>query len=101
MKFLVISRPNGSDHRQNKTTASAKSLSGSIRKLHENKTIEASYVFIGGGSAFVVVADSTKQLAVIVRSNPLFSSQNHEIIPIADAADFLEGYAEHVSSKKK
>jgi hypothetical protein len=91
MKFLVITRPLGGG--QKIANASATSYTAEIKKLHDSKVLEASYAFIGGGSAYVVQADTTKQLAVLVRSSPLFHSQSHEVIPIADAMDFLEGLA--------
>lgn len=95
MKFLVISRPNGHQHDLGKNV-SAKNYAAEITKLHESKVLEVSYAFIGGGSAYVVNADTAKQLAVLVRSNPLFNTQNHEIVPIADANDFLEAYDDYV-----
>jgi len=80
------------------SAAEAAELGREVRRLHEEKVLEASFAFIGGGSAYVLNADTTKQLAVLIRSNPLFSSQHHEIIPVADAADFLEGLAEHLTA---
>jgi hypothetical protein len=94
MKFLVITRPNGNSHSVEASKSSATNLAATLRQLQSDGVIEASYAFIGGGSAYVVNADTAKQLGVLVRSNPLFSSQNHEIIPVADAHDFLDGLAE-------
>lgn len=96
MKFLVITRPNGGEHGLSATKQSATSMAAELRKLQESKVLEVCYAFIGGGSAYVINADSTKQLAVLVRSNPLFHSQTHEIVPVADAYDFLEAHAQYI-----
>ncbi len=93
MKFLVVSRPNGAGH--DVSASSASSNANALRKLQDDRVIEVAYAFIGGGSAYVVKADTAKQLAVLIRSNPLFQSQNHEVIPVADAHDFLDGVANY------
>jgi len=100
MKFLVISRPNGQDHglasgydRVDNISDHNKALKG----LLKDNTVENAYAFISGGSAVVINADSTKELAIKVRHNPLFKSCNTEIIPIADAIDFLDGVVDHLS----
>lgn len=97
MKFLVITRPNGQGHGLESSTSSTAGFASEIKKLRSENVLEAAYAFIGGGSAYVILADTSKQLAVLVRSNPLFHTQHHEIIPIADADDFLEGYIQHFS----
>ncbi|XZF15894.1 hypothetical protein ACTHGU_07135 [Chitinophagaceae bacterium MMS25-I14] len=97
MKFLVITRPNGANHGLNASSETARSMSEELRKLQDAKVIEVCYAFIGGGSAYVINADTAKQLAVLVRSNPLFHSQTHEIIPVADAYDFLEVHAQYMN----
>jgi len=93
MKFLVITRPNGADHDLSTDRGSAAGQAGLVEELLKSKVVEVAYAFIGGGSAYVVNADTAKQLAVLVRTNPLFSTQSHEIIPVADAHDFLKGVA--------
>ena len=62
----------------------------------ENGKLEAAYVLIGGGSVYVVNADDTEELALKVRSDPLFKSSHTEIHPIADASDFLERAAHYM-----
>ncbi|MFN2268033.1 MAG: hypothetical protein ABR533_07130, partial [Desulfonatronovibrio sp.] len=61
----------------------------------DNGTLEVCYTLISGGHAFVINADSTEELATKVRYNPLFKSTETEIIPIANAVDFLERAREH------
>lgn len=97
MKFLVITRPNGADHGLDGSRMDAVAFSSEIKRLHASKVLEASYAFIGGGSAYVVKANTAHELALLVRTNPLFKSQSHEIIPVADATDFLDGYAKHLA----
>ncbi len=96
MKFLVLTRPNGT-RTNTRTAEEASKLAREVKRLHEKNIIEAAFAFIGGGSAFVLNADTTKQLAILIRSNPLFSTQHHEIIPVADATDFLQGLSEHLA----
>jgi hypothetical protein len=93
MKFLVISKPNGTSHGLEAGTASA--LSKQIKGFVESPTngLEAAYAMISGGSAIVINAADTKELAKMVRSNPLFKSSSTEIIPIADAHDFIAAFA--------
>lgn len=97
MKFLVISRSNGGSHGAGTHAATASSFAASLRKLIKSGEVEAAYAFIGGGSAYVISADSTKDLAYKVRSNPVFGAGTHEVIPIADAHDFLDGVAAALS----
>jgi hypothetical protein len=97
MKFLVISRPHGGGHDAGSHPAVAREFADQLRKMIDDGTLEAAYAFIGGGSAYVISADSTVELAHKVRGNPVFSAGTHEVIPIADAHDFLDGVAEVLS----
>lgn len=87
MKFLVIMRPNGSDHSAGKDT---KSHTAALKKAIKDGTVEAAYAFIGGGCAYVVKAKDTYELAGKVRFNPLFASCHVDVIPVADAVDSLD-----------
>ncbi len=100
MKFLVISRPNGQDHGLAGTYDVVDNVNDhnkNLKRILRDKTVERADAFISGGSAVVMNADTTKELAVKVRSNPLFKSSSTEIIPIADAVDFLDGVADALS----
>ncbi|CAA9202065.1 hypothetical protein [Flavobacterium collinsii] len=91
MKFLVISRPNGQGHGLNATADTG----AQVKALVEDpkSPIEKAYAVISGGSIIVINAKDTVELATIVRSNPLFKASFTEIIPIADAHDFLTAFA--------
>ena len=101
MKFLVIMRPNGSDHSAGKDT---KSHTAALKKAIKEGVVEAAYAFIGGGCAYVVKAKDTYELAGKVRFNPIFEASHVDVIPVADAVDFLDSAARHASgggAKKK
>lgn len=87
MKFLVIMRPNGSKHGIGKD---GKGHTEALKKAIKSGAVESAYAFIGGGAAYVVKAKDTYELAGKVRYNPLFDSCSVEVIPVADAVDFLE-----------
>ncbi len=91
MKFLVISRPNGQPHGLKGGAES----SAQVKSLVEDpkSPVEQAYAFIAGGSALVINAADTEELASIVRGNPLFKYSFTEIIPIADAHDFLAAFS--------
>lgn len=103
MKFLVIARPTGHDHGLDSSARSARRFAGELKKLQKSGGIEACYAFIAGGYAYVVNAADTRELAVKVRHDPLFDTAHTEIIPVADAVDFLEGvagFADKTAKKK-
>jgi len=93
MKFLVISKPNGNSH--GLAVSEAGMYGQKVQALvdSEANTIEKAYAIISGGSAVIINAVDTTELATIVRSSPLFKSSNTEIIPIADASDFLAAFS--------
>jgi hypothetical protein len=103
MKFLVIARPTGHDHGLDSSPKSARRFAAELKKLQKGGAVEACYAFIAGGYAYVVSASDTRDLAVKVRHDPLFDAAHTEIIPVADAVDFLEGvagFAEKTAKKK-
>lgn len=103
MKFLVINKHTGQDvshphlqHEDPKVVKQRKEKGiAHLKELLNNGTLEVCYSLISGGHAFVINAESSEELAVKVRYNPLFKSTETEIIPIANAVDFLEGVREH------
>jgi hypothetical protein len=94
MKFLVMFRPNGQPHQFN--TGHMRGQAAGLQELLTSGAVEVAYVFVAGGGAYVVNASDTKELFEKVRGNPLFKSSTVEVHPIADATDFLEGYADYV-----
>ncbi len=76
--------------KQNKLKAIAQ-----LKELLDNGTLEVCYMLISGGHMFVIDAKDTEELAVKVRYNPLFKKSHTEIIPIANAVEYLEGAMEH------
>ena len=95
MKFLIINRPTGHDHGLDGSADSVHSYANAVEAGLKNGSIEAAYALIAGGSAYVINAKNTEELATKVRYNPLFASQTTEVIPVADAVDFLRGAAKH------
>lgn len=97
MKFLVINRPTGDDHGLGHDAGVAHDFAEQIEAAVANGTIECAYAFVSGGGAYVCTAKDTEELVKKVRLNPLFKSSHTEVIPIADAHDFLRGVAEFLS----
>lgn len=94
MKFLVINR-----HGTPGATPSPqvlKDYAAKIREMKEKGILLAAYAFLSGGHAYVVEASDTADLARKVRLNPIFGLSETEIIPVAEAEDFLEGFAAHL-----
>jgi hypothetical protein len=98
MKFLVITGRNGLEKESVRSGLEVVDLAKEVSELYQKKVLESSFAFMGGGSAFVLNANSTEELSVLIRSNALFRYRSHEIIPIADAIDFLKRFAELISS---
>ena len=94
-KYLVINRPNGREP-EGWTHAGAHKAADMLAEALGNGSVEAAYVLISGGHAYIIEAGSTEELAAKVRYNPLFSQSNTEILPIADAMEYLKGYDQHV-----
>ena len=97
MKFLVINRPRAELPRG--LGADSDAVAGhanAIEAALDDGTLEAAYAFIAGGSAYVINAKDTEDLAKRVRYDPLFRSSNTEIYPIAHAVDFLRAVADEI-----
>lgn len=95
MKFLIINRPNGSDHGLAASADAIESYANAVEAGLKSGAIECAYALIAGGSAYVINAKDTEELAVKVRYDPLFASSDTQVIPIADAIDFLHGSKAH------
>jgi hypothetical protein len=96
MKFMIINRPTG--HNSGNVSgkqAGLRNFAKEIRKMLSDGDIECAYHMVGGGHVYVVDADTIEQLQLAVRKNPLFEESHTEVIPVTDAADFLEHYADH------
>ena len=89
MKFLVIMRPNGQPYSIDKSERSKNA--GELRQALTSGEVEAAYAFVGGGSAYVVNADSTGELLSKVRDNPYFLASHVDVIPVLDADLLMEG----------
>lgn len=95
MKFLIINRRHGHvkyDHSEGEASFRADEL----KKAQDSGDIEAAYVLLSGGHAYVVNADSSYELAGWVRGNPLFDGSETEILPVESATVFLDAWAKHV-----
>lgn len=103
MKFLVINRHTGHDvaheHLQHEDPGVVKERKdkalAQLKEFIKDGTLEVCYSLISGGHAYVINAATTEELATKVRYNPLFKKTETEIIPIADAVEFIEGAREH------
>jgi hypothetical protein len=96
MKFLVIGKPFSKNHGYSSSNEKVSTHVNSLKSVVGSSTVEKAYALISGGFALVINANDTEELAVIVRSNPFFKTSHVDIIPIADAVDFVEGHAKYV-----
>lgn len=98
MKFLVVARPNGQPHGLSTSPESVHAHANAVEAALAEGSVEAAYAIVAGGYVSVFTAKDTEQLARMVRYNPLFKSSSVDIIPIADAQDFLHGVAKEMAS---
>lgn len=96
MKFLVINKPNRYKREDDPDPAHLKKAAALVKENLDNGTLEAAYALHAGGHVLVLNADSSEELALKVRYNPLFRYSDTEIMPIEDLVGFLEGMAAHV-----
>jgi len=96
MKFLVINRPTGVPSGVERHHESFEKMAQTIDDAIKDGKIDAAWSFIGGGHAYIVTANDTKELALKVRYNKLFRSSDTEVIPIADASTFLRNASKHL-----
>ena len=94
MKFLIINRgTGGDDHGVDVSPASLDTHADTLRGLLSNGTLEGAWALLSGGHAYVTTAADAEDLALKLRGNPLFKSSHTEVLPIADAVDFIDRYA--------
>lgn len=99
MKFLIINRPSGRDSKRVSTDPKElKAWANQIREWLGGSRLECAYHMVSGGHVYVVNVESIDELQWAVRDHPLFEESHTEVIPITDAADFLDHYAAHVES---
>lgn len=98
MKFLIINRPDGG-RKVRKNPEGTRKHANSLKELLKSKEIECAYALIGGGGAYVVEAKDTRELAIMVRENPLFEQCTTDVIPVANAVEFLEGHASYIEKR--
>jgi len=100
MQFLVINRPYDS-HRTKGGSNELRAHAKNVKAFLKDGTLSAAYAFVGGGHAYVLNASDTKDLALKLRANPLFGTSHTEVIPVADAVEWLEHAADHFAKAGK
>lgn len=93
MKFLILNRASGQPHDLETTPGAVASHTNNLKGMLADGTLEAAWALLSGGHAYVTVAQDAEELALKLRQNPLFDSSHTEVLPIADAVDFLERFA--------
>jgi hypothetical protein len=102
MKFMIINRPTGGN--AGRVSGDPKELRAHAKRIREwidRRHVECCYHMVSGGHVYVINTDSIEGLQLAVRGNPLFEESHTDVIPITDAADFLEGYASHVEKRAR
>jgi hypothetical protein len=100
MKFMIINRPTGHNAGGvSKNPSHQEEWAEQIRKWLKDEKLECCYHMVSGGHVYVVNSDTIHDLSYRVRSNPLFEESHTEVIPITDAADFLDEHAEFMKSR--
>lgn len=98
MKFMVTYRPNRITRDSDPSPAVLAKAAAYVKELLENGTIEAAYALHSGGHILIFDAESSEELAVKVRYNPVFKDSATEVVPIEDLVSFLEGMSSHLES---
>ena len=90
MKFIILNRSSGQPSQVEASDVARHTES--LRQLLADGTLEAAWALLSGGHAYVTSADDAEDLAKKLRKNPLFDSSHTEVLPVADAVDFLDRY---------
>jgi len=97
VKFLIINRDFGTNADPLATKSGVKDHVDQLKAHIKDGTIEVAYAFPQGGCAYVVNSIDTEDLTKKIRFYPGFQWNQTEVIPIADAVDFLERFANYMS----
>ncbi len=100
MKYLVISKPGGRIMK-NATVESNQKGREMLQQGIDNGVVEGAYVFVGGGTVWIVNVDSHEALARGLRKLGLTGVHNVEVHPILDALDVVDAYSKHLAAKAK
>jgi hypothetical protein len=99
MKYLIISRPGESiarDVTHEKLQQGKQMLQAGIDK----GIIEGAYTLVGGGSVWIVNAESHESLARGLRKLKLVGTHHVEVHPILDTRDVMDAYETQMQQQK-
>jgi hypothetical protein len=99
MKYLIISRPGESlvrDVTHEKLQQGKQMLQAGIDK----GIIESAYTLVGGGSVWIVNAESHESLARGLRKLKLVGAHHVEVHPILDTRDVMDAYETQMQQQK-
>lgn len=99
MKYLIISRPGESvarDVTHEKLQKGRQMLQDSIDK----GIVEGAYTLVGGGSVWIVNAESHESLARALRKLKLVGTHNVEVHPILDTREMMDAYETEMQQEK-
>jgi hypothetical protein len=99
MKYLIISKPGESSLREvthEKLQQGKQMLQAGIDK----GIIEGAYTLVGGGSVWIVNAESHETLARGLRKLKLVGTHHVEVHPIIDTKDVIDAYETQMQQEK-
>jgi hypothetical protein len=99
MKYLIISRPGESmvrDVTHEKLQQGKEMLQAGIDK----GIIEGAYTLVGGGTVWIVNAESHESLARGLRKLKLVGTHHVEVHPILDTRDVMDAYETQMQQQK-
>ncbi|MBD0324902.1 MAG: hypothetical protein ICV68_00640 [Pyrinomonadaceae bacterium] len=99
MKYLIISRPGESvvrDVTHDKLQKGKQMLQDSIDK----GIVEGAYTLVGGGSVWIVNAESHESLARALRKLKLVGTHHVEVHPILDTREVMNAYETQMQQEK-
>ena len=92
MKYLLISHKEGNiSALKHLSDDKLQDVKATIQDGHDRGIIEASYALVGGGSVWIVNADSNASLARGLRK---LGIHNVEVSPIVEVLDLIDGHLE-------
>ncbi|HEX7999711.1 MAG TPA: hypothetical protein VF528_15090 [Pyrinomonadaceae bacterium] len=99
MKYLIISRPGESvarDVTHEKLQKGRQMLQDGIDK----GIVEGAYTLVGGGSVWIVNAESHESLARALRKLKLVGTHHVEVHPILDTREVMDAYETQMQREK-
>jgi hypothetical protein len=99
MKYLIISRP-GESVARDVTHEKLKKGRQMLQDGIDKGIVEGAYTLVGGGSVWIVNAESHESLARALRKLKLVGTHHVEVHPILDTREVMDAYETQMQQEK-